>query len=257
MKRHASQLHHYFSIDPDELSYHLASLFFKAEQRATRPRGLIVPHDPVSLSGYVAAKAYLSIRRYANTIDRVILLANHPSVQADYLVSSGARCFCSPLGDVDLDKQSVNVAAQQGLLTIQEEVYANALSLDVQIPFLQLCLSRFSIVPILVGDNAQAALHDLLDQIWSERSLLVVCSNLSQGIDYPDACAFDKATSDAICANHELAINQSTSATHMLNMLSLYWKQNKVLLKMINYQHSYEVNPDHKPYTGYGSWMLY
>ncbi|WP_111976907.1 AmmeMemoRadiSam system protein B [Algibacillus agarilyticus] len=256
MKRYASQLHEYHAVDPDELSYHLASLFFQAEKRATRPRGLIVPHDPVSLSGYVAAKAYLSLRKYSSMINRVIILAAHPSPHIDQLVTSSASFFCSPIGDIKIEQGCFD-ALQAKTISFDDDLFKQALALDVQLPFLQLCLSNFTLLPVLVGEYADTELNHLLDSCWDDKTLLIVCSNLSQGVEYPDACAFDKATLDALIARHSLAVNQSASAAALLNMLSSYWHQKNMLVKLINYQHSYEVNPKHQPFTGYGSCLIY
>jgi AmmeMemoRadiSam system protein B len=69
----------------------------------------------------------------------------------------------------------------------------------VQLPFLQIALDRFRIVPLLVGDAHVDDVAGALDLVWrGQETLVVVSTDLSHHHDYDTAVHLDAATANAI-----------------------------------------------------------
>jgi len=80
-------------------------------------------------------------------------------------------------------------------------------SLEVQLPFLQVVLKAFTVVPLVVGEATSIEVGEVLDLLWGEsETLIVISSDLSHYYDYDTATRLDHATSRAIEALHPEAI---------------------------------------------------
>jgi AmmeMemoRadiSam system protein B len=70
--------------------------------------------------------------------------------------------------------------------------------LEVQLPFLQLVLAEFRIVPFLVGDATIDEVGEVIERLWGgDETIVVVSSDLSHYLDYETATKIDAATSRA------------------------------------------------------------
>ncbi len=78
-------------------------------QTGPAPKALIVPHAGYIYSGSVAATAYARLRSYRDRYTRVILLGPCHRVAVRHMALSGVDVFRTPLGDVPLDKEVINI----------------------------------------------------------------------------------------------------------------------------------------------------
>jgi len=142
------------------------------------PCAMICPHAGYAYSGPTAATNYKLLRpgQYA----RVVVLA--PS---HYALLQGASvgaftAFRTPLGDVPVDTEATTALRGCKLVGDQTEPQTREHSLEVQLPFLQKTLGRFSLVPLVVGDvtpRERDALAAALLPLWDERTLIVASSD--------------------------------------------------------------------------------
>lgn len=170
-----------------------------AEAGGGTPKAVIAPHAGFEYSGPVAAAAYARLQPLRGKIRRVILLGPAHRVPFRGMALPGASAFRTPLGDVALDAAAV--ARIKALPGIKELPAAHAAehSLEVHLPFLQLVLAKFALVPILVGDAEAAEVAAMLDALWGgAETLIVVSSDLSHGESYAEARAHDRRTAEAI-----------------------------------------------------------
>src|SRR5690606_39926641 len=66
--------------------------------------------------------------------------------------------------------------------------------LEVQLPFLQVILERFEIVPLLVGDAPAEDVASVIDQLWGgPETLILISSDLSHYFSYREAQWSDRA----------------------------------------------------------------
>jgi AmmeMemoRadiSam system protein B len=80
-----------------------------------------------------------------------------------------------------------------------QAAHASEHSLEVQLPFLQLILADFKLVPLVVGDASGEEVAEVLERLWGgPETLIVISSDLSHYHDYLTAQQMDRNTSDAI-----------------------------------------------------------
>jgi AmmeMemoRadiSam system protein B len=116
------------------------------------PKALIVPHAGYIYSGPTAAAAYARLASVSDRIKRVILLGPVHRVPIRGLALPGADVFATPLGQIQIDSDAV--AAIKSLPQVIESTAAHEQehSLEVQLPFLQMALTDFTLLPLAVGD---------------------------------------------------------------------------------------------------------
>jgi len=140
---------------------------------------LIVPHAGYVFSGAVAACGY---NRVSKNIKTVFIIGPSHYQWFDGVHISGARCFETPLGEVELNKDIVNKFNQ-----IKNNPLCHNISgadekehcLEVQLPFLQVLLNEFTIVPILTGKVEPSAIADMLLPFIDDTVLIIASSDLS------------------------------------------------------------------------------
>ena len=82
---------------------------------------------------------------------------------------------------------------------IYNETHEKDHSLEAHLPFLQTILTRFSIVPLIVGQPAPSDVAEVLNLLWGgEETLILVSSDLSHYRSYEDAQKIDDITRKAI-----------------------------------------------------------
>ncbi|NNK38765.1 MAG: AmmeMemoRadiSam system protein B, partial [Xanthomonadales bacterium] len=117
----------------------------------TAPKALIVPHAGYRYSGPVAASAYARLAPFRSDYRRVVLLGPCHRVPLRGIARSGASAFETPLGAVPLDLEAER-SLDSSVVGVSRAAHRDEHSLEVQLPFLQTVLERFSLVPLVVGD---------------------------------------------------------------------------------------------------------
>ena len=74
-------------------------------------------------------------------------------------------------------------------------------SQEVQLPFLQLLLGGFRVVPFAVGDATAAQVAEVIELLWGgPETLIVISSDLSHYHAYGEARAIDQASAQTVLA---------------------------------------------------------
>ncbi len=163
------------------------------------PKALIAPHAGYIYSGSIAGEVYAQLRPARDKIARIVLIGPSHCVPFEGLAVSSAEWFETPLGVVPVDCEAVEQILRLPQVQVLDEAHAGEHSLEVQLPFLQIVLNEFSIVPIVVGEATAEAVAEVLDMLWSgSETRIVVSSDLSHYHDYETARRIDAATSEAI-----------------------------------------------------------
>ena len=179
---------------------------------AAPPKALIVPHAGYVYSGPVAASAYARLRPLAGRVARVVLLGPSHHVPLRGFAVPDAEVFATPLGEVELDAEGIAAALALAPVRRLGAAHAWEHSLEVQLPFLQIALGAFRLVPIAVGDARDDEVALVLDALWGgDETLVVVSSDLSHYHDYATARRLDAATSDAILALRPAALGPDSA----------------------------------------------
>ena len=164
-----------------------------------RPKALIVPHAGYIFSGPVAASGYAWLRPWASEISRVILLGTCHTAGIEGLATSSAEAFDTPLGRVPVERSAVEASLKLPQVRVHDRAQLRDHALEVQLPFLQVVLASFAVVPFLVGRADPDAVAEVLELLWDGTStLIVVSSDLSHYHSYEEARQLDRATASAI-----------------------------------------------------------
>lgn len=203
--RHPSVAGLFYPAAPEELRRVVRS-FVEAGAAASEspgegppPKAIVAPHAGYVYSGPVAGAAYARIAPLAEGIRRVVLFGPSHRLPFRGLAYSNAEAFLTPLGQVTVDRAAYAEVADLPQVQEYEAPFEGEHCLEVQLPFLQLTLDDFRIVPFLVGDAGADEVAAVMERLWGgAETLILVSSDLSHYLDYDSAKAIDSETSHAI-----------------------------------------------------------
>ncbi len=198
----------FYPANPAELTKTIAGYFSEVEKvpLAGRPVGIIAPHAGYPYSGKTAAKAFKLLE--GEEYDTVVIISpSHTVFFQGSSVFDGVG-YETPLGVVDIDRPMA-----KRLANIGPSVYFSKMghavgnvrgehALEVQLPFLQICLGNFKLVPVVMGDqdeNSIRALGEALAAVLQDTNALMVAStDLSHFHPEKRARKLDYAVQEAI-----------------------------------------------------------
>jgi AmmeMemoRadiSam system protein B len=163
------------------------------------PKAVIAPHAGYVYSGPVAASAYARLAPARGRVSRVVLLGPSHRVALRGLAAPDATAFATPLGEIPLDVPALERVLGLPQVRVLHAAHEQEHSLEVHLPFLQVVLGTFSLVPLVAGDASAREVAEVLELLWGgEETLVVVSSDLSHYHDYATAKRLDAATTRAI-----------------------------------------------------------
>ncbi len=186
------------------------------------PKALVAPHAGYVYSGPIAASAYSQLSPGRDTLKRIILLGPAHYANFEDLATSSANAFETPLGLVPVDGEAVHRLCSLPSVAIRDEAHAAEHSLEVQLPFLQIVLRDFFIVPLLVGNTDAQAVDQVLEAVWGgPETCLVISSDLSHYHDFQTAKELDQLTAAAVVAlkPEDIASNQACGRSPLRGLL--------------------------------------
>ena len=196
----------FYPAEPAVLQGQVAELLARAATAAERvapPKALIVPHAGYVYSGPIAATAFAQLEPLRARIRRVVLLGPAHRVPVRGLALPAAQAFRTPLGEVPLHLESWRMLRELETVEISDIAHAQEHCLEVQLPFLQLVLERFELVPLLVGGARPETVEAVIESLWGgDETLIVISSDLSHYHPYARANQLDRRTVDDILALH-------------------------------------------------------
>jgi AmmeMemoRadiSam system protein B len=244
-----------------ELAGNLAQLLgvaaHEAPERAA-PKAIIAPHAGYIYSGPVAASVYALLAPARSRISRVVLLGPTHRVAVKGLALPGCTAFATPLGKVDIDTAAVDALVRLPQVTVNAQAHALEHSLEVHVPFLQVVLERFTLVPLAVGHASAQEVAEVLDLLWGgPETLVVVSSDLSHYLSYNDAQAVDRATAKSILAlATDLSHEQACGATPVTGLTSIA-RRRGLKPELIDLRNSGDTAGDRNRVVGYGAFAFY
>jgi AmmeMemoRadiSam system protein B len=221
------------------------------------PKGLIAPHAGYEYSGPVAASAYARLKPVREVVTRVVLLGPSHRVPFVGLAASSASEFATPLGNVPVDAAGVEAASGLAQVQYLDEAHAAEHSLEVQLPFLQVALDKFQIVPIVVGDATGAQVAEVIDLLWGgPETLIVVSSDLSHYHDHATAARIDQTTADLIQSFRvdELSSRRACGYLPIRGLLEGV-RSHGLSLKTVDLRDSSQTAGDASRVVGYGAFV--
>lgn len=260
----------FYPDDPRSLELEVRGYLAEAEKTATNkaqsqqtataltPKALIVPHAGYRFSGPIAASAYRHLVSRRKEITRVVLLGPSHRVALSGLGASSAEAFETPLGRVPVDRDATKLSLSLSQVSIDDEAHAEEHSLEVQLPFLQILLESFSLVPFSVGDASGEDVAGVLEALWGgDETLIVVSSDLSHYLSYDEARARDADTTRAIEALQPDQLDWESACGRVpARGLLLIAKAKKLAVHTLDVRNSGDTQGGRDRVVGYGAWAF-
>ena len=245
----------FYPAAPEALEAAVSDLMLAAPPQLPPAAALIVPHAGYVYSGPTAAQAYAHL---PTTVRRVVLLGPAHHVALHGVAVPSAEAFVTPLGPVPVDRQACDTLARHGLVATVDEAHAPEHSLEVQLPFLQMLLDDFSIVPLVVGRADPGLVAEIVEMLWTgPETLIVVSTDLSHYHDYQTASRLDAATSAAIEAVHpdEIGRDSACGRIPLKGLLEVVRKRH-LGVQCVDLHNSGDTAGDRKRVVGYGAYVV-
>jgi AmmeMemoRadiSam system protein B len=189
----------FYTDDPRELRNSIERWLEASTAEGPPPKAYVLPHAGHVYSGPIAATGYAHLMRQRGTIRRVVLLGPSHRVPLRGMAVPTVQAFNSPLGDVLLDTAAIDAAAALPFVDRSDRAHTWEHSLEVHLPFLQIALGDFLLVPVVAGDASEDEAAELLDLLWGgDETAVVVSSDLSHYHRYTQARAIDQRTAENI-----------------------------------------------------------
>jgi len=161
-----------------------------------RIRAIIVPHAGHRYSGQVAAYAYSRLQ--GMVVKRVVMIG--PCHRFGFKGASVnlQKGYQTPLGIVPVDQACAKELIDAGHhINWIPQAHAREHSLEIQLPFLQIALGEFQIVPILMGAQDLKTCTDLAQVLVQtiknrDHTLILASTDLSHFHTYDQAKALDE-----------------------------------------------------------------
>ncbi len=256
----------FYPADREDLARLIRRLTDTAEQNSkaaglphTRLRALIMPHAGYAYSGTTAAHAALAISR--NRFSRVVLLGPDHRVGFRNASVTGGSYWRTPLGTVPVGDFSPMLRARPELFATIAASDRQEHSLEVMLPFLQSRLSRFELIPVVLGpcdaDKMGQAITTLLQR---PQTLLVVSADLSHYLPYDEAVVRDRETLDRILSlDPRWQQNQDnrTCGRYPVGVLLELARNRHWQPVLLHYSNSGDTTGDRDAVVGYGAVAFY
>lgn len=250
----------FYPEDPDELRRAVTG-YIDACQRSTparRPKALIVPHAGYPYSGPVAGSAYRLLRDSHAHIRHVVLLGPSHRVPLRGLAVPSAESFATPLGEVPLDTINRQRLRELGLVGISDVPHAAEHSLEVQLPFLQVVLEEFDILPIALGLSPPDQVARALEGAWNGGdTLIVVSSDLSHYHTSEEARQLDAEATHAILERRSDLPDEQACGARAINGLMQVARRRGLVVELLDQRNSGDTAGDRSRVVGYGSYAVY
>jgi len=217
-----------------------------------QPKAIIVPHAGYIYSGQTAAHAYATLD--AKRVRRVVLLGPAHRVPFYGLSLPAADAFATPLGDIPLDRQGMDVLLHLPHVSVNAAAHQYEHSLEVQLPFLQETLTDFSLIPLCVGTADAATVASVIAHMWgNDDTLIVISSDLSHFHPYTVAKKIDGQSIEQMLSMHPDLTHEQACGAIPVNGLLLALQAHPLTPHLLDYRNSGDTAGDKQRVVGYAS----
>jgi AmmeMemoRadiSam system protein B len=248
----------FYPADPQKLRKMLELLLMDVRSENKVPKAIIVPHAGYIYSGSIAASAYARLKASGQTFNRVVIIGPSHRVSFTGLAVSSAEMFATPLGNIAVDKAAISDLKRFSFIQELDQAHAQEHSVEVQLPFLQVTLGNFKIIPIVAGDAKPEDICSVLNLFWRQPdTLIVISSDLSHFHDYQTANQIDAETSRHIeNLNYQQLDYDSACGRVPISGLLALAKKKSLTVKAIDLRNSGDTAGDKSRVVGYGAYVV-
>lgn len=234
----------------------------KAKLFPYKPEGLISPHAGYVYSGKTAGVSYKQLLNLDRDKHYTFLLIGPSHYVYMDVVSFGYYDYwTTPLGEIKVNKEKIDRFIQDNPrfpATLNTLPHQKEHSLEVQLPFLQVVMNDFDIIPVVYGDVDPVFIKRIIQYFKDENTVVIISSDLSHY--YPDeyARSLDRNCHLAVENLDEKFLNrcEACGKTGIAGMV-MYAKENGLKAKLLDYTTSGDTSGDYSQVVGYGSYIFY
>lgn len=248
----------FYPAEPADLRRQIERYLSEADGRGPVPKAVIAPHAGYAYSGPVAASAYARLRPARGVIERVVIVGPAHRVPFEGLATTSAPAFETPLGAIPIDHGAVEAALALPQVQVLDEAHANEHSLEVHLPFLQVVLGDFRLVPFVVGEATPHQVAEVLELLWGgPETLVVVSSDLSHFHDAATSRQIDGETAQAIESLREDQLSGRRACGYLpVGGLLENARRRGLRVKAIDLRNSGDTAGDPARVVGYGAFVV-
>ena len=248
----------FYPDDPRELADSVRTLLRGEGEPQERPKALIAPHAGYVYSGPTAAAAFRLLQPVAGQIERVVLIGPSHRVPFRGLAVPSVDAFATPLGSIRLDASGREALLGLPQVRMADAPHAPEHSLEVELPFLQVLLGEFTLLPLAAGDATAAEVAEALERVWGgAETLVVVSTDLSHYHRYEHARRLDAATNEAVLKLESDLDGEQACGCIGLNGILAAARQRGMRIRLDDLRNSGDTAGDRDRVVGYGAWSLY
>ena len=222
------------------------------------PKAYIVPHAGYVYSGSTAAIAYATAARQRASLRRIIVIGPSHRVYLEGAAVPNVQAFATPLGEIPIDQELKRAVLDVPGVIESDHPHRLEHSLEVQLPFLQLALGDFPLVPIVVGSASAQQVAAMLDAVWGDTDTLVLASSdLSHYHSYRAAQNVDAQTTSAILNRQTNLTGEQACGAVAINGLLHCARERDLKVTELARCNSGDTAGDKDRVVGYGAYALY
>jgi len=221
-------------------------------------KAIIAPHAGYIYSGPVAASAYRYLEDLKSQIANVVLIGPSHRIPLLGLATSSADYFSTPLGNIPINRAITEELNTLPFVTELDQAHSMEHSLEVHLPFLQLTLGEFQLIPIVAGDASSQQVDQLISMaLQHEKTLLVISSDLSHYHDYGTAQQLDNETCEAI----ETLSAEDLDSSHACGFIPVrgllkYAREHGLTATTVDCRNSGDTTGPRNEVVGYGAYVF-
>lgn len=220
---------------------------------------LMVPHAAYKYTGAMVAQAYSSLLPHRKKIKTVILLGASHHIRFNGIAITSKTSYITPLGNVPVDTDTMIHLLNLPQIVMLDEAHIKEHSLELQLPFLQMILQDFSLIPLIVDETNSNSITEILNKLWGgDETILIISSNLSHYQNYNTAQEWDQATSRTIeTLDWQLLQPEQVCNIYMLNSVLNMARQKSLKPKVLEVCNSGDMTGIKERVVGYGTYIFY
>jgi AmmeMemoRadiSam system protein B len=250
----------FYPRNADQLNAQVHGYLSGAKPARNTPTAIIAPHAGYMYSGPIAGSAYAPLLPLSAEIHRVVLLGPAHREYVNGIAASTAEAFKTPLGDIALDLSAIRtLVSELDFVEYNDSAHELEHSLEVQLPFLQVTLRDFRLIPLAVGGARPDQVEELLEKLdLDSSSLLVISSDLSHFHAYADAQQIDRYTTQKIEALDPTGLSgKNACGQRPVCGLLRYAVNHGLRCEVLDVRNSGDTAGDRDRVVGYGAYLFY
>ena len=254
----------FYPGNPEELKSMLEYFLNNAPLYPYKPEAVASPHAGYVYSGPTAAVSYKQFLNLENKHYDILLIGPSHYVPFEGISFGYYDYWETPLGEVKVNKKRieefVSTYGNKLPITLNTIPHQKEHSLEVQVPFLQMVLKDFSIIPVVYGQVDFRLVEEVIDFFKDDRNDTVVVISTDLSHYYPDNIARE------IDANCHLAVEKldlsylrKCEACGEIGLAAIidYARRKGWKSKVLDYKTSGDTSGDRSAVVGYASYIFY